>query len=347
MPVTKKRVVAAVAICVVVGAAAYFLLRPRVPDGPLATRLAWLVDQAASTSQFSGTVLVARNGIVVFRQAEGRASSDGPLLTADSRFPIASLSKTFTAVAILQLIHAQQLSKDDTLARIWPSLSGSGAGAVTVHQLLTHTSGIEEVISRDPSRRITPDDLRAAVIDPTEFEYSNTGYVCLALVLEKVSGRPYADLIKERVLIPAGMIDSGLLTESGGADDLVRGDGTIRAPIDWDFEVEAIEGAGSLYSTPLDLMRFDRALASGALLSTGLLELMTAAHVRDRYAYGWMLGEQGRSPYTWHSGDLPGFGAYMARVPARDEVVIVLSNQSGADVRGLARQMLRQLRRPG
>lgn len=340
-----KRVLAAVVICVVVGAAVHLSLRPRVPDGPLATRLAWLVDQAALTSQFSGTVLVARNGAVVFGQAERRASSDGPLLTADSRFPIASVSKTLTAVAILQLIQAQQLSKDDTLAGIWPSLSGTGAGGVTVHQLLTHTSGIEEVISRDPSRRITPDDLRTAVIEPTAFEYSNTGYVCLALVLEQVSGRPYADLIRERILVPAGMRDSGLLTDSGGADNLVRGDGTIRAPVDWDFEVEAIDGAGSVYATARDLVRFDRALAAGTLLSTGLLELMTTAHVPDRYAYGWMLGEQGGSPYTWHSGDLPGFGAYMARVPARDEVVIILSNQSGADVRGLASQMLRQLPR--
>jgi CubicO group peptidase (beta-lactamase class C family) len=73
---------------------------------------------------------------------------------------------------------------------------------------------------------------------------------------------------------------------------------------------------------------------------------MTAAHVPDRYAYGWMLGEQGGSPYTWHSGDLPGFSTYMARVPARDEVVLVLSNRTGADVRGLARQILRQLGRP-
>ena len=333
-------------MCGVVGAAGFFLLQPRVPDGPLATRLTWLVEQAASASQFSGTVLVARNGAVVFAQAEGRVSTDGPLLTVDSRFPIASLSKVFTSVAILQSIQAKQLSTDDTLAEIFPSLSGSGAGAVTIHQLLTHTSGIEEVISRDSSRRITPDDLRTSVIEPTSFEYSNTGYVCLALVLERLTGLPYADVIKERVLTPAGMTDSGLLRESEGPDDLVRGDGTTRAPVDWDFEVEAIEGAGSVYSTPRDLVRFDRALAAGVLLSTASLELMTAAHVPDRYAYGWMLGEQGGSPYTWHSGDLPGFSTYMARVPARGEVVLVLSNRSGADVRGLARQMLRQLRRP-
>jgi CubicO group peptidase (beta-lactamase class C family) len=345
LPGVSLRVVAAVAVCVAIGVGGYFLLRLRVPDGPLTTRLGWLVERASSASQFSGTVLVARHGTIVFSQAEGRTAADGPPLTMDSRFPIASLSKTFTAVAILQLIQAKQLSANDTLAGLFPSLADTAAGAVTVHQLLTHTSGIDEVISRDPSRRIAPDDLRTAVITPTLFEYSNTGYVCLALVLERVTGLPYSDVIRDRILIPAGMTASGLFRSGEVVDDLARGDGIRAAPVDWDFEVEAIEGAGSIYSTTPDLARFDRALASGTLLSAESLEAMTTPHVPDRYGYGWMLGEQGGRPYAWHSGDLPGFSAYLARVPARDEVVVVLSNRSGADVRGLATQMLRQLRR--
>jgi CubicO group peptidase (beta-lactamase class C family) len=163
-------------------------------------------------------------------------------------------------------------------------------------------------------------------------------------VIERVTATGYASVIMDRIFMRPGMVSSGVLRRGQAVPGLVRGDGHLIAPDNWDFDVEAIDGAGSLYSTAADLLRFDRALASGTLLRPDTVQLMTAPHVPGEYGYGWMLGEQGGTPYSWHSGNLPGFGAYMAR-PARDEFVVVLSDRSAGDVRGLARQLLRQLRR--
>jgi CubicO group peptidase (beta-lactamase class C family) len=218
--------------------------------------------------------------------------------------------------------------------------------------LLTHTSGIEEVISKDPQNRITPVDLRTAIVDSdSEFEYSNTGFVCLALVLEAVTSLPYEALVEQQVFVPAGMRDSGVARTGRDVEGLAIGyqrDGESLIQTGFDFDIEVTDGAGSLYSTIRDLYQFEQALAGGTLISPRSLELMSEQHIRGRFGYGWFLNEQGGSYYPWHTGELPGYASAYARQIHRGETVLILSNTQGEHVRQMQHLILRLLKQqPG
>ena len=150
--------------------------------------------------------------------------------------------------------------------------------------MLTHTSGIEEVISRHRDRRITAQDLEiAAIKDAGSYEYSSSGFVCLALVLEAVTARTYAELLDEKILRPAGMANSGLLRSGTPVAGLALGYRVAAgkneaAPLG--IAPEVMEGAGSLYTTVGDLWRFDQALTAGRLLSQRSQDLMTTPQDR-------------------------------------------------------------------
>ena len=162
-----------------------------------------------------------------------------------------------TAILVFQQIDAGKLRLTDTLESLFPTLTGRPAGKITLQQLLTHTSGISEIISNHLDRRITPQDLeRATVKAKAEFEYSSTGYVCLGLVLEKATGQTYETLIQQNIFDPAGMKDSGLLRTGRIVPGLARGyknkDGRL-VPAEFGVTIEAFDGAGTLYTTARDL----------------------------------------------------------------------------------------------
>jgi CubicO group peptidase (beta-lactamase class C family) len=255
--------------------------------------------------------------------------------------------KPMTAVLVFQQIEAGRLTLDHRLDGILSNLNGKPAGAITIGQLLSHTSGIEEVISAHQDRRITSTDLETArVRNPGEFTYSSTGFVCLALILEAVTGRSYAELLSERIFMPAGMRDSGLLRSGMAVENLAHGyrvsDGRRElAPLG--IAPEVIEGAGSLYTTTEDLARFDQALASGRILS---LETQKLMHTRksDAHAYGWSMGEQGGRYFPWHTGSFRGFTAVFVRHIQRHEMIAILSNDDETDVLSLRTQVLKLLK---
>lgn len=314
----------------------------------LTEQLAAISDAAHASGDLNGNVLIARGGDVLHEASFGTANvgSKAPN-TSSSRFLIASISKPFTAILILQLMEQGKLRGDSRLDGIAPSLTNTPAGAISIHQLLTHTSGIEEIIGRDPSKRITFHDLgRASVRTSGEFEYSNTGFVCLALVIEQLTGATYEDALKKGILIPAAMGDSGVLrSDRTPADFSVGHRGQTELEVaKLDFAPEAVDGAGSIYSTARDLLAFDRALVAGNLLEPESLALMHRQHVPDRFGYGWFLSEQGGAYYPWHAGDMAGYSASLARQIHRDEVVIVLANGAATDAREMQRQYLKVLK---
>jgi CubicO group peptidase (beta-lactamase class C family) len=336
-----KRLALALGVIVALAALWREFTRPRVPEGPLPVQLDWLVGQAREADRFSGTVLVARAGTVLFARTVGFADSATRVLNGiTTPFPLASVSKPFTALLILQLVETGQLALTDSLVRFFPELTGVVAGGITIDQLLSHTSGIEEIISRDPQQRIAPAHLMSAVVRPGGDEYSNTGYVVLALVAEAVTGVPYPTVLSHGILDPAGMASSGVLRPGTDLSQLARGDGGTRAVADIGAASDAIDGAGSMFANASDLVRFDRALAGGQLLPASRQQRM----LEEGRFPGWMVSEQDGVNYMWHSGNLPGYSAYLARIPARDELVVVLSNRTDADVRGMARSLLRQLK---
>lgn len=317
---------------------------------PPAQQIDAIVTDAAAGG-FSGTVLVARGGQSLYRKQVGLADrARGTPIHAGTRFPIASVSKPFTAVLVMQLIERGRLKASDRLDAIFPAARHSAVAGVTVGQLLSHTSGIEELTERHLDRPLVPADLAAARLShpPRSFHYSSAGYVVLKLVIEKVGGQPFADRLAEQVLKPAGMADSGVLRSGVAVDRLAIGYGRDGAVARLPVRIELLDGAGSLYATAGDLAKFDRALADGRLLSAESLKAMTARHTAEgdtEWGYGWALAEQGGRWYSWHKGDLPGYSAALARQLHRDSVVVILANGENADVSEMRRQIMRVLKR--
>jgi CubicO group peptidase (beta-lactamase class C family) len=317
------------------------------PD-PIEEQLDAIAEHAREEGELNGNVLITRGAKVLYERSFGTADlASGRANAADTRFAIASISKPFTAVLVMQLMEAGELTPETRLEKIFPELAGKPAGELSVHQLLTHTSGIPEIISRDPRKRITSQDL-ASLTPKTgaDFEYSNTGYVCLALVVEALTGGSYEAAVQRGILTPAGMGDSGVLRTGKTVPGLARGHrGTLGLePVNLDFAPEIVDGAGSIYSTARDLWRFDRALAEGRLVSARTQQLMYTQHVRDRHGYGWFLSEQGGQYYPWHSGDMNGYSASFARQVRRDEAIVILGNSAGTQARALQKEFLQALK---
>jgi CubicO group peptidase (beta-lactamase class C family) len=307
-----------------------------------------IAQHAREEGELNGNVLITRGAKVLYERSFGTADLESERSnSAATKFAIASISKPFTAVLVMQLVEAGKLTPQTRLETIFPELAGKPAGGITIHQLLTHTSGIPELISRDPHKRITAGDLASVTLKPgAEFEYSNTGYVCLALVVEAVTGESYEAAMQRGIFTPAGMDDSGVLRTGKEVPGLARGHrGTIGLEtVNFDFAPEILDGAGTIYSTARDLWRFDRALAAGKLVSAGTQALMYTQHVRERHGYGWFLSEQGGLYYPWHSGDMNGYSTSFARQVQRDEAIIILGNSAGTQARELQKEFLQALK---
>ncbi|ESQ79314.1 serine hydrolase [Asticcacaulis sp. YBE204] len=312
------------------------------------------IDEAIRQSggdNFSGNVLVLRKGEVLFRKSFGLADrSTNALNQTASRFAAASLAKPFTAVLTFQLIEEGKLKLSDRLDGVFPELAGKASSTITVEQLLSHTSGIEEATEHHLDRPLVPGDLVAARLTskPGVFAYSSAGYVVLKLVVEKASGQDYATRLNERIFIPASMKDSGLLRTNTEVSGLALGYAQSgNAPAKLSVPVEILDGAGSLYTTTEDLARFDKALSGNVILSAQSQKIMHTRHTPNggaAWGYGWALADQGGKYYPWHKGDLPGYTAVMARQIHREELVVILSNQEKIDVNAMRQKILRILK---
>ena len=308
-------------------------------DGQVAARIQAYLAPFVKTGNFTGAVLVARKGRVLFRGAYGMASYELQVPnTAETRFHIASVSKLFTAVAILQLQEQGRLRVADSLARFLPDFPN--AERITLDNLLTHTSGIPNIndLADYDSFARSPHTVQQLVANfaglPLEFQpgsdyhYSNSNYNLLALVLEKVTGKSYGDYIREHTLEPAGMLHSG---HDGDARRLIPFaalgyepaglSGYEKAPyLDWSNKT----GNGSLYSTVDDLYRFDRALNTNLLLQAATREKYFVEGRGNRY--GWFIRRRAGRRVMSSNGRSPGFTAELDRFPDDDVTIIVLSN---------------------
>ncbi|WP_438480647.1 serine hydrolase domain-containing protein [Oleiharenicola lentus] len=316
---------------------------------PLPEGIDQLVSSAHAEGKFSGSVLVTRKNRILYEKSFGLADLERNVPNAaDTRFLAFSLLKPMTAVLVFQQIDAARLALPDPLEKFFPNLRGKPAGAATLQQLLTHTSGISEVISSHRDRRITARDLEVATITGAgEFNYSNTGYVVLGLVLEAACGKSYEALLQEKVLTPAGMRDSGLLRTGQSVPKLARGyklEGAKPVLAELDVVPEALDGAGSLFTTAVDLRRFDEALRQAVILPEESQRRMLTQQVKGRFGYGWFLSEQGGQYFPWHQGNYRGYSAIFVRQIHRGEAIVILSNLQDADVAALRSQILRLLK---
>ncbi|MFN0106827.1 MAG: serine hydrolase [Bryobacteraceae bacterium] len=296
---------------------------------------------ASKAGAFMGTVLVAQDGKVLFSNGYGYANAEHNVLnTVDTKFRLGSITKQFTALAVLQLQEQGKLNVFDPMCDYVENCPG-GWKPINIHQLLTHTSGIfnftndpeylrTAMLPSPPAKTLEKIRDRPLRFPPgSKYEYSNSGYLALAIVIEKASGESYPDYLRKHVFQPAGMPDSGhddhtpvlknRATGYTGAGAALR-----HAPY---HDMTIPIGGGDLYSTAQDLLRWDQALNGDTLLKAAARAKLFTPEQND-YAYGWSVAKVFNRAAHSHGGGIHGFSTHILRLPEERLVTIVLSNNT-------------------
>ncbi len=311
--------------------------------------------------QFNGSVLVSEGGKVIFKKGYGMANMEWAIPnTPDTKFRLGSITKQFTAMLILQLVEENKIDLEGKLSDYLPYYRKDTGNLVTVHHLLTHTSGIPsytglpnfmEELSRD--RYPVDEFIKTYCSGDLEFEpgskfvYNNSGYFILGAIIEEATGKTYEDVLKAKILDPSGMVDTGydhhdtlLLHRAAGYEK--RAGGYVNAAY---LDMSLPYAAGSLYSTAEDLFIWDQALYTDELLSDELKELMFKPHISAEgayYAYGWMVGEKSfpksKEKVKWiaHGGGINGFNTLIQRFVEDRHLVVLLNNTGGAPLSAMS-----------
>ncbi|MEN9568988.1 MAG: hypothetical protein RL172_219 [Bacteroidota bacterium] len=317
----------------------------------LHNRCAAWYDSALKNKGFNGAVLVAKKGNIVFEAYNGfeRLNAAAPI-TDSSSFHIASVSKTFTAMAILQLWQQGKLQLDDEVSNYFPSFNYTG---VTIRTLLNHRSGLPnyvyfmEIQGWDTKRLVhnsdvldylvTKKSVLANIGQPnTHFSYCNTNYALLALLIEKQSGTSYANYLQQQFFTPLGMRHTFVYDSTKAASVLPSYDwrgGLI--PLN---HLDLVYGDKNIYSTPNDLLLWDRALSSGKLFSDKTLAEAYAPYSNEKpgiknYGLGWRMNiyPDGKK-MIYHNGWWHGNNAAFIRLTQDSATIIVLGNKFNRNI---------------
>lgn len=284
--------------------------------------------QTITSGKYPGAAIgVLRDGKPILTKGYGLADVEKGLpITSATIFRMGSVTKSFTSIAILQLIRAGKMKLDDPISLYLPDFPRGDE--IRIRHLLSHTAGVPDFVSYDQAKKM-PLEFQPG----TRINYSNTGYNMLGIIIEKVSGQKYEDYLRDHIFQPAGMTHSGydrtadlpgraqgyLLDEKGAFHPIPPGD------------VGNAFAAGGLYSTVEDLVHWEQALVSGKLLEAEFLEEAStpyglAGGRHTAYGFGFMTNKYRDLLEVGHGGDINGFNAYVARYPEHNFAVIVLSN---------------------
>jgi len=288
---------------------------------------------------FSGAVLVVGDGRALLSKGYGMSDYGERIPNSpNTRFRIGSLTKAFTAMAVMQLEDRKALSFSDTLAKFIPDYPDGDE--ITIHHLLTNSSGIvdhTELPGYDTDRRVRPCALEETIgtfkhkplnFEPgTKFEYSNSNYILLGRIIEECSGQSYGCFLDENVFEPLGMNGSSFEYSDRTYDDFARGYTLIDGGLAPARERVMANGhaSGAIFSTIEDMFLWDRALHSDKLTSSEKLQRMFEPF-RGGYAYGWVVGDHLGRKAVRHAGETDGFNAMFSRYPDEDVSIIILAN---------------------
>ncbi|MGC3947611.1 MAG: serine hydrolase domain-containing protein [Chryseolinea sp.] len=288
------------------------------------------MQRYVANGDFSGNILIVKDETVLFKKSYGKASFELNVpIQNDTRFRIASVSKTFTAAAIVMLNNKGQLSYSDMLSKFVPGFPSGDS--ISIAHLLLHQSGISDIdYDRYALDRLSSDELLATLKSKplyfkpgTNFRYSNSGYFILAHIIEKVSGQSYENFLADNIFRPLRMVNSGvdraqLIIPSKATGYGIGTGATGIAQAAW-MDIDMAKGSGSVYSTAEDLMKWLRAINSSKLFDMGELP----------YPFGWGV----RQHFTnrkciLQSGFLSGYSSFISYYPAEGLYVVALSNIS-------------------
>ncbi len=319
---------------------------------PAAEQLAdYWINARVGAEDAGLVVLIARKGEILYHKAFGLADvANKRPLTTNSSFRIGSITKQFTAVAILMLVKEGKLSLDDKLAKFYPGVAN--ADKISIRQMLNHTSGIRSYTEtaeflENAVAYIQPEKMEATIqgykpdFEPGEnWSYSNSGYYLLGRITEKVSGQSLGQFWEKRIFEPLEMNRSGYYDNRlkiARPDEAIghsNESGSYLPATDWEMSWAA--GAGAISSTTEDLLRWNNAVFSGKIISP---ELLAEAHSPGRlnnkqvadamggaYGFGWMFDDFRGVKTIGHSGGLLGFSSYLTYWPEQDVTIVVLAN---------------------
>jgi CubicO group peptidase (beta-lactamase class C family) len=309
-------------------------------DAEVVAFLSDYLDRLAADHNFSGVVLFARDERVLFHRAYGLANrSYNVQNTTDTRFNLASVSKVFTAVAVAKLVEEGQLSYDDPIGLYVDTewVSKEVGARVQVKHLLNHTSGLghywdnwdyyaNTIRELDDFKPIVSDEL--AFEPGTEYQYSNSGYLLLGVIIEKITGETYYEHIQGVILDPCGMAETGFFERDIPHPNLATGyyedeedDGKLKN--NTLFLGFRGASAGGAWSTAADMHRFVLALRSDLLVSAETREMLwTPKPMSPEYGYGFQIRDQ----WVGHWGGFTGYEAFVFYFPASGHTFIVFSN---------------------
>ncbi len=280
---------------------------------------------AENANKFSGAIEIQQNGKTVYQKALGFADVENKIpVKADTKFRIGSITKTFMSVLVLKAANEQKLSLEDRLAKYFPDAKIPNAEQITVDMLLYHRSGLRDVVNDDYSNFVTyytKPQTRAQMIErianagvnfapDSTFRYCNTGFILLTYILEDVYGKSYGELLDEQIIKPLQLGNTGVCTSPIDGKDGFARSYSLSGELQDEFDPTAVLGAGALYSTTSDLLKFFNALASG-YFGTVVFEQMR--QFKDNWGRGMIPGKVGDIEGFGHTGGIHGFSAALFR----------------------------------
>jgi CubicO group peptidase (beta-lactamase class C family) len=314
-----------------------------------------LISAYAALNQFNGTILVTRAGKTIFQKPYGYRDAEKKIkLGSTDMFQLGSLTKSFTSILIMQLVEEKKLFLDSKLRDFFPAVHPEKV--ITIAQLLNHTSGIREEL-RDPEFRtkvragkeVTKAEMLAYYTrQPLDFEpgstfsYSNSGYNLLGMIIEKLRGLSYEQVIRQRIFKPLGMSNSGFDYARLNSKYKTKGYAYLSPTRIVPATVWAASGSyssGALYSNAEDLALWNKALQDNKLITGASLE-KTYTAVKGGYGYGWFIDSLYTKKIVSHAGNVEGGTSYFARIPADDICIIMLINQTSTTLESIGDKVI-------
>ncbi|WP_303282129.1 serine hydrolase [Flavivirga amylovorans] len=322
-----------------------------------------LITAYTEYGKFNGSVLVSDHGKVIYKKGFGMANMEWDIPNqTNTKHRLGSITKQFTAMLILQLAADGKLDLQAPITKYLPDYPKETGDKITTHHLLTHTSGIPNYTAfpkffQEESRNsYTPDEFvkkfadKALEFTPGEkFNYSNSGYFLLGVLVEKLSGKTYEQMLHDKIFTPLSMNESGydnhgeiLKNRATGYEK--RGGKFINSNY---LDMSIPYAAGSMYSTVEDLYKWDQALYTNTILSKEYMDLYFKPYIsafgNSHYAYGWgvgynKIGKSSDSIYTiGHGGGINGFNTNISRAPSDKSLVVLLNNTGRAPLNQMTR----------
>ena len=323
-----------------------------------------LMSQYAEYGQFNGSVLVAEKGKVIYKKGFGMANMEWEIPNQpNTKHRLGSISKQFTALLILKLVEEGKLKLDIPISTYLPNYPKNTGDIITLHHLLTHTSGIPNYtsfpnffkeVSRNP---YSPEtfvkqfaELPLQFAPGEKFAYSNSGYFLLGYIIEKVSGKTYEKFLQETIFTPLKMNNSGydnssVILKNRASGYEKNGKNYINTSY---IDMSIPYAAGSLYSTVEDLYLWDQSLYSNQLLSAKSMDLFFGSHIdtgRGKYGYGWNINDvpnlsTDNLRMVEHGGGINGFNTVISRIPSDKNLVVLLNNTGGTNLNEMNKAIL-------